>query len=90
MNLRQKNFVIKLSKSHLPATPRQALPVLIYTQIHAIVIIEDFFQGFLLMNLIDCKEAGHAANNNLINFVFVQKEWFRFKNGFNKVLNAFG
>lgn len=89
LNLRQKNLIVKLSKSHLPAISRQSLSVLIYTQIYSIVIIKDFFQGFLLMNLVDCKKARHTANDNLINFVFVQKEWFRFENGFDKVLNAF-
>jgi hypothetical protein len=89
LNLRQKNLIVKLSNSHLPAISRQSLSVLIYTQIHSIVIIKDFFQGFLLMNLVDSKKARHTANDNLINFVFVQKEWFKFENDFYKVLNTF-
>ena len=41
------------------------------------------------MKLVNGEEACHTANDNLIDFVLVQKERFLFENCFDKILNAF-
>ena len=42
------------------------------------------------MNLVDSQEAGHATNNNLIDFVFLKEIWLVFEDYLDKILNTPG
>lgn len=72
LNLGKENFIIKLRKCHLSAITWQPFSILILTQIHLIIILENLFQCIFLIYLVDWKEARHTANNDLINFIFMQ------------------
>lgn len=87
MNLFEEYLVVKFREGHLFSPTRQSIFILIEAEFHFVIISKNFFQGFFLMNLVNRQEAGHATNNNLVDFVFLKEVWLVFEDYFNKVLN---
>lgn len=90
MNLFEEYLVVKLRESHLLSSTWQSVFILIEAEFHLVIISENFLQGFFLVNLVDSQEAGHATNNNLIDFVFLKEIWLVFEDYLDKILNTPG